>query len=274
MKALMHEQEEPLLPSKEEAMRDAPTGRMTWAPSISPCLLVLAVIITVSDLCALAYLWHLERTTYADIGFGNLEFGDAYIGLDELYASPDIHTLEIKPIVLAPRVSAPVFRDAPDRLTPLGAHDIWSDTWGTTSPNERHLLVGPATHTVVQFRTIDFGMEDCELVVDLPAHGAALEGGAAFALQPGSRFDVFRVRTAQALQTKTLSWRTRPSTRELVTSVAPEAGARTTVARFPCPRGSLHTFEVACAGEEDCLVDVWSSHNYTWGMNIYQHQTV
>lgn len=104
------------------------------------------------------------------------------------------------------------------------------------------------------------------MVIDLPARDQVLEGSSAFSLHPSSQLDVFRSDTSEVLKTKSLSWRTKPGSLTPVATVTPQAGEQTVVSRFPCPRGTLHTFEIACAGNSHCLVDVWSSQNYTWGM--------
>ncbi|GJE92370.1 hypothetical protein PsYK624_085240 [Phanerochaete sordida] len=288
MDSLSQDQQEPLLDyelvvadnlkteDSSQAERARGSRRASRPKLLSPltCLFILCAVIAVTDLCALAYMQHLWKTSYAAPGLPDLEFADPYIGLDDLYRSGLVHSPSIPPIVLAPRVCAPVFRDQPDRLTPVGTHDMWSDTWGTTSPNERHLHVNATTNTVIQFRTIDYGMEDCVLTLDLPARGQALEGNSTFLLYPASQFDVFLADTSKMLKPKTLSWRTKPSSLSFFATFTPHAGERTFISRFRCPRGSLFTFEFACADQSPCLVHTWSSQNYTWGVNIYQHQTV
>ena len=54
-----------------------------------------------------------------------------------------------------------------------------------------------------------------------------------------------------------------------IATIVLDAGKETGISRFPCARGSLHTFELACHDPEDvdCLVQIWSSQNYTWGMH-------
>lgn len=145
----------------------------------------------------------------------------------------------------------------------------------------------------MQFRAIDFGMEDCRLVVTLPPLGAPLEDRASFAMHPASRFDVFRLAAPRPLDVKGLSYHTRPKRAEKVATLQARVDGETEIHRFACPRGSLHAFEVACAEGEECTVDVWSSQNTTYGacairrcwalwltngvvlgVNMYQHQTI
>lgn len=117
----------------------------------------------------------------------------------------------------------------------------------------------------MQFHAIDFGMEDCRLVFTFPPLTGPLEDGASFSMNPSSHFDVFRLATARPLDIKRLSYRTRPQIVERVAALQARVGGETEIHRFPCPRGSLHVFEVACVEGEDCMVDTWSSQNTTYG---------
>ena len=123
----------------------------------------------------------------------------------------------------------------------------------------------PQIHTVVQFRAIDFGMEDCHPVLTLPPAGVPLEQGASFAMHPASRFDVFRLGTDKPIDIKKLSYRTKPKVAEKVATLEARVNGDTLMHRFPCAWSSLHTFEVACAEGSECLLDTWSSQNTTYG---------
>ncbi|KAI0370714.1 hypothetical protein BV20DRAFT_238967 [Pilatotrama ljubarskyi] len=264
-------------PTEKEWVSERITSSNT--SRVPPLLLwlgALVLIIALTDFLALAYVAHLSRTVFQDKDFtANLEYASPYIGLKELYESGAVNASKIDPITIRPRVSAQVFVDEPDRLPPRGEHDYWHDRYGMMSPNERRLRVTPNVHTIVQYRAIDFGMEDCHLVFTLPALGVPLEAGASFEMNPASRFDVFRLDTQRPIDVRKLSYRTRPKVLEKVaTGVVPRVDGETLIHRFPCPWSSLHVFEVACAEGTECLVDAWSSQNTTYGVNMIQHQTV
>ena len=81
-------------------------------------------------------------TVFQDKDFaGTLEYANPYIGLKELYESGTVNSSKLDPILLRPRISAQVFVDQPDRLSPRGERDYWDQTWGLMSPNEKHLHV-------------------------------------------------------------------------------------------------------------------------------------
>ena len=139
-------------------------------------------------------------------------------------------------------------------------------------------------------------MEECSLVIQLPGQGDRIEGNERFRFNQLSVFDVYRLDAPRPLDVRKLSYRTKPPSRERVASLTLKAGEENLVTTFPCPWGTLHTFEVVCGEGSDCLVDIWSSQNTTYGEHpsllcrtgamhmltrdylegiyMYQHQTV
>ncbi|KAI0370740.1 hypothetical protein BV20DRAFT_943374 [Pilatotrama ljubarskyi] len=213
-------------------------------------------------------------TVYADVGVADLEYASPYYGLAELYSSGTINASRIEPILNTPRVVTQVFFDRPDEVAPIGEHDVFQKAFGTLSPHEKHLRVSPTTSTIAQFRTVDFGMEECSLVLRLPGPGDRIESEEPFQFNELSTFRVFRLDAQRALDVRTLTYNTLPPVEEEVGPVFARAGEDTQISRFPCRWGTLHTFQIACGRGSDCLVDVWSSQNMTWGVYMYQHQTI
>lgn len=116
-------------------------------------------------------------------------------------------------------------------------------------------------------------MERCSLAFRLPYSDSELEGDATFSFTGGSMFDIYTLEAPKLIDVRTLSWASRPARREKLATVIPKAGEETTVSWFACPWSSLHTFEIACAGggTDDCLVDVWTSQNKTWGEYLFHY---
>lgn len=110
-------------------------------------------------------------------------------------------------------------------------------------------------------------MEDCALVIRLPGADDRIETKEPFRFNSQSALDVYRLDASKPLDVRTLSYASRPRIQEKVATVTPRAGEETEVARFPCAWSTLHTFEIACASGagSECLLDVWSSQNTTWG---------
>ncbi|KAH9943880.1 hypothetical protein B0H21DRAFT_471993 [Amylocystis lapponica] len=263
-------------------------------PSKLSLAIVLLAVVAVMDLFAIVIAYRIFRTSCTKVDMANLEFANPYTGLAELYSSGYANASEISPILNKPRFTAQVFRSSPDKPAPIGEDDVWG-VHGLLAPNERHLRVDPdvrvalapnahvrsgqradhasQTHTIAQFRAVDFGMEECSLVLRLPASDERVEGDRPFVLNESSRLQVCTLDAPRLIDVRGLSWRTRPACAKPLESITAQSGEEV-VARFPCPWGSLHTFELGCAEQSECLLDVWSTQNQTWGLYMYQHQTV
>lgn len=125
---------------------------------------------------------------------------------------------------------------------------------------------GTQVHTIIQFRAIDFGMEDCRLVLTLPALGETLEAGASLSMTPGSRIELFHLAAPRPIDVQALTYRSQPRAQGSVGSVVVDGkGGDVEFYKFPCKWSSLHAFEVQCVEGTECALDVWSSHNTTYG---------
>ena len=111
-------------------------------------------------------------------------------------------------------------------------------------------------------------MEECSVVIQLPGHGDRIEGTDEFRFNQLSVFDVYRLNAPKPLDVRKLSYNTKPPAQERVASLMAKGGEETLVTSFPCPWGTLHTFEVVCGEGSDCLVDIWSSQNTTYGESL------
>ena len=127
------------------------------------------------------------------------------------------------------------------------------------------------TTTIIQFRAMDFGMEECSLMLHLPNPRGYSGSNDTLAISDTPQLQICRLDTTRFLDTKTVTWASRPRCSEPQTRFTAVVGKEYEIlSHFPCPWGTYHSFEVTCAGSEgesvdDCLVDVWSNHNHTWG---------
>ncbi|KAI0329479.1 hypothetical protein GY45DRAFT_862645 [Cubamyces sp. BRFM 1775] len=260
----------------ETHYREPPWKEPTSRHPYLSWMLSLLVIVALADLATLFYMSRVMNTVYAEVGVDGLEFASPYHGLAELYSSGTINASRIEPILNTPRVVAQVFSDRPKELAPVGEHDLFNKVFGTLSPHEKHLHVSKNTRTIAQFRVIDFGMEECSLVIRLPGDEDRIESKEPFLFNPLSVLDVYQLDAPKPIDVRTLSYNTRPPTKRKLATVSPRAGEETSLlpSTFPCAWSTLHTFEIACSEGSDCLLDVWSSQNTTWGVYMYQHQTV
>ncbi|KAH9915553.1 uncharacterized protein BXZ73DRAFT_106102 [Epithele typhae] len=254
------------------------------APSCLTWTLALLVLVAATDGIALFAMHRILDTTYASLSPGELEFASPYHGLDTLYRSGRQQPPTLAPALTLPRLVAQVFPDRPREPAPVGEHEYFARAFGTLNPRERRLHVAPAVHTVAQFRALDFGMDECSLVVHLPGPADPLEGPEAEPFRWSGDDEPLELEVTmldagdRPVDVRALSYATRPRAKagEPVRRVRPRRGEETEVGRFPCKWGTMPTFEVACAPGQGsgCLLDVWTTQNTTYGMYMYQYQTI
>ena len=102
----------------------------------------------------------------------------------------------------------------------------------------------------MQFRAIDYGMENCSL---------ALAEGAAAGLDV--ELDVWELAEAPRrlnsnLDVRTLTWASRPARKEHIGVLSVIGGILGETRTFACSSGSYHTLEIACATMRGCDVDI------------------
>lgn len=109
---------------------------------------------------------------------------------------------------------------------------------------------------MVQFRAIDFAMENCELSLLLPPAGAKQEDNSTLRIADGlNRVDVWRLATHKPIDAQHLSWLNRPA-REVKLMTIDVSPGTTFTHRFACPRDSVSSFELSGASES-CGVEWW-----------------
>lgn len=112
--------------------------------------------------------------------------------------------------------------------------------------------------TFAQFRVLDYGMENCSLVLRIPEFGSeAME-----IARVGSTIDVWSLAVDGKVDLQTLSYRTLPRRIDKVGSFTPRYNTTEQLPSFSCESGTYHAFLLTCpqgARKEDCWVDVTST---------------
>jgi len=241
-----------------------PTTRLK--PPLSQWVSAALALFVLADLCAYLFVF---RSIVNDIRASEiqLEFRSPYRGLDDLYSSGETNSSKHDPIENVPRVAALVNSEDPVKVYPLDEHR-WLSAYGTVTPLDRHLRVSATMHTILQFRVMDYGMERCALALRLPSRSDSDKPDTV-------SLDLCALDVPRQLDPHTLSWSTRPPCRSVVGTLRGSGGEEVRLPEFSCKWGSLYTYEVSCAPESPlCDVDVWADRNGTWGVFMYQFQTV
>ena len=247
--------------------------------NVSRWVLITCCALAMLDIVVYMYVARLLLSISNQSYAGEIQVRNQYVGLNELYTSqpPSVNTSQYGPIRNMPRLSVQVSSTQPNKVTPDDQHRHLTNI-GSLSPPDRHLKVShnvrkcsdpprqnfsylSQTHTVLQFRTMDFGMERCALALRLP-----IVGDSDVSSSNTTILDICKLDAPRLLAPRALSWATRPGCQKDVGTLVGRPGEEVQLPDFPCPWGSLHTYEVECASDApECNIDVWSNQNEPWG---------
>ncbi|KAF9497859.1 hypothetical protein BDN71DRAFT_1588025 [Pleurotus eryngii] len=185
---------------------------------------------------------------------GGLKRPNQFIGLERVrlpVVTPDPY--KIYPNLLA-RVNKlepkRAYSDDPKRFAALGK---------MVPPGDKQFKVTSQVSTIVEFRSVGYKMENCQLIVTVP-----VDPGAAIELGTGQNLvHIWHVLTntpSWPIDPKSLTWDTRPTRVSKIGSITIIPGTNYTHS-FSCLRDSLHVFEFA-AGGEDVHVQWSQDHNH------------
>ncbi|KAF8987612.1 hypothetical protein BDQ17DRAFT_1258389 [Cyathus striatus] len=160
-----------------------------------------------------------------------------FIGLEDVYKKFNTtHTRNFTnyPIVLAPIDSSKPFQtfgsDPKSRRTSIG----------TISQEKRQLHISDTISTVVQFRALDFGMENCELAIRMDLKN--MNTSPAF-----HSLDLFTLEGKFPLRTHQLSYKNRPSRIQKIAEISELKDGYNVLYKFHCNMDGLFTFELTCS---------------------------
>ncbi|KAI9439480.1 hypothetical protein BJY52DRAFT_1321989 [Lactarius psammicola] len=248
--------------------------------------IIFIVTCTVIDAMALAYfaLLSVQNLLFprsgdcaaAALEEAQLELRSSYVNFDSLYGEGStLRPAPHAPIVNHVLALAHVSHSQPHTVVtrnPGGGMTIN----GYVPLDARRLWVTDDVSTIVQFRAIDYGMENCSLAL-VPAPSA--EGAAVvnFELDVWTLTDAPR-RPGRRLNTnldvRTLTWASRPERKEHIGMLSVIDGASGETPTFACPSGSYHTLEIACATTRGCDVDILGVGHGESGVYVKQYQTL
>ncbi|KAN0129145.1 hypothetical protein V8E53_013016 [Lactarius tabidus] len=202
-----------------------------------------------------------------------LDAPSTYINFDLLYRNGTKTNSNFPPIQGLPRALAQVSSAEPDKIFPQWPVSYLA-AYGTVPYNDRRLLVEPEViSTFVQFRALDYGMENCSLALRIPEFGSeAME-----IARVGSTIDVWSLAVDAKVDLRTLSYRTLPRRIVKVGSFTPKYNMTEQLPSFSCESGTYYAFLLACpqgALRDDCWVDVTNTKEKPIGLYLVQHQTI
>ncbi|KAJ7724806.1 hypothetical protein B0H16DRAFT_1239792, partial [Mycena metata] len=123
-------------------------------------------------------------------------------------------------------------------------------TFGMIYPQEREFINGVSqVSTIIQFRTLDFRMERCIAVLEIPSPADVHD----FPTRPlcyrtTHRLEIWLLDAADDIDQHTLSWITRPRRTRLLSTMAVRPGHNLLESpTFTCSARTLVTLEIGCS---------------------------
>ncbi|KAF9465119.1 hypothetical protein BDZ94DRAFT_1254552 [Collybia nuda] len=160
--------------------------------------------------------------------------------------------------------------DPTDPLRTLHEDTRWYESEiGEIHPDDRHFLVSSQASTIIQFRNLDFGMQNCHLNPTVPMNTTSFDAGVN--VDPSSELDVWMLDNSWELS-RDVEWNTAPRRRSHFATIDLSGGGHMPV-EFYCPSTSFSTFEFSCSKRTpDCHVEFWQRKGTPLnGVYIVQH---
>ncbi|EKM49611.1 uncharacterized protein PHACADRAFT_265159, partial [Phanerochaete carnosa HHB-10118-sp] len=204
-----------------------------------------------------------------------------YIGLERVNRK-FLNATPPDPIVTFPLVLTQVTSSQPQYVFPVDTRRRFIPGEGTVSVDDKPFVVNNTTNSIAQFRVRDWGMELCQIVINIPPQSAenATENISVSMSEPAATLDMWRLEADDYdfVDVQTLSWDSRPHRRTSspMAALSLQKGTRTSTEKFSCRCDSIQTFELSCRPSADpCFADFWQDGVSTsLGMYMIQYATV
>ncbi|EEB92570.1 hypothetical protein MPER_08898 [Moniliophthora perniciosa FA553] len=227
----------------------------------------LAVVSTVSLLNVLLLSYDTIRTftTTPTYDLSKLEHRSTYIGLERLYNATN-KAPERQPIYNWPRHLSVISYNDPEPSKPQGRRYHYTDN-GYIPTEVYRVAVGTQISTVAQFQVMDWGMENCQLVIN----PSAVNDTNNFSLIDSQ--GVIDIRVLEALSDSYLknpTWSRKPKRVKFLISIEVSYGLESRSPMFACLSASIQPIEIACSSvDPSCRVDLMHTG---WKKNVLYMQ--
>ncbi|KAF8466073.1 hypothetical protein DFH94DRAFT_781694 [Russula ochroleuca] len=234
---------------------------------------IIAACIALDGVLFLALGYRYAKAVLFPVEPAKLETPSTYINFDLLYRNGTKTSSRFPPIRALPRALAQVSSREPDKVYPQWPVSFLAP-YGSVPQNDRHLLVDPEISTFVQFRALDYGMENCSLGLLIPEYDSddAME-----IAHIGTTIDIWSLAVNSKVDLLKLSYNALPRRISQVGSFTPRYNIAEQLPSFACESGTYHAFLLTCpegAHKEDCWLDVTSTKEELVGVYMEQSQTI
>ncbi|KAI0316434.1 hypothetical protein OF83DRAFT_246820 [Amylostereum chailletii] len=235
-------------------------------------IIFLCVVLNAFALSFAFYKAGANRNFMLQSDLDQLDWRSSYIGLDALYRDLSYPRPSRPSIVNHARLVAHVSSVRPTDVLPVKpTYKLVPPDMGYALVNKRHLLVTSEVSTIAQFRVLDWGMENCTVDVVIPQQST--NATTVSAIDNPTVVEIWSLDASAMIDTKTLSWSTKPKRRERIGNLTVASGTSSRTAGFACATLSSQTIEIACSGTQ-CALDVLHTGFTPEGFYIRQWPTV
>ncbi|KAJ7153220.1 hypothetical protein C8R46DRAFT_912454 [Mycena filopes] len=249
----VHDDEWGSLAQKRDAAANPPSWlrRVADAADRTVCFVFVACLISLLSLAVNIARLHSSGPSAAPAAPTKLRYPNPYIGLEHAVLA---HPAPRTPIVNFPLLLAQINSSAPNAVGLQQPH--FSTSFGMIYPEDREFLVQEAVSTIAQFRTLDFRMERCVAVLEIPSAADIRDfpNKTVELLSDGPRvpLELWFLDAGEDIEPQTLSWARRPKRARLlsrmdVTHGAASQGVQLESPAFACPARTLATLEISCS---------------------------
>ncbi|KAJ7114043.1 hypothetical protein C8R44DRAFT_676496 [Mycena epipterygia] len=265
----------PPIPKECDSEQLKETGRLKQGSRMSYVSLFLCVVFTLVNILVTVVAQRASPNVGASLSapvtsknIHLLRRPSQYIRFDEVHrpSPPIARQFKNYPITLAQVDAA-----NPQRI--LYTDKAYMSPIGTVVPEDRRVLITPTISTIIQFRTIDWGMEDCQLHISVPALGGDTKSG-------NISLVLYRLNQTRTypLDTVELSFQSRPPRVAKIENIQLSRVEGTSWSRrFACKSDDVLSFELGCSGiseEGDCFLEWWQKQGSEPAVYLTQHATV
>ncbi|VDB90021.1 unnamed protein product [Peniophora sp. CBMAI 1063] len=201
-----------------------------------------------------------------------LEWRSTYIDFDVLYGPNARGPRPIfAPFIQHAAIMAPVSRvHVSNVYTPPTKYALLPHE-GYASVQSRRLLVTDEMSTIAQFRTLDWGMDNCTVEIVLPP--ITNDVTTLNRIHAPSEIALWLLDPSSELDVKKLSFSTKPARVTSLGRLTVSPGVNVTSPTFTCPRDAFPTIEIECSGPM-CDLDVLHTGRAEGGLFLRQAQSV